>query len=192
MSIVSVTRGFFCFRQKTAYEMRISDWSSDVCSSDLNLRYFLAYGFTSVRDLNGVSNAPFLLSQWSAADMIPAPRVFAAGWIITGTGAHATERPVIPSHGPDYATEVDGPDAWRSMVSKAFKEGASVIKIASNFAPDEVRAGIEEAHLLGLKVSCDCETIYTEVAVDAGVDMIEHPLPRLGAAITKDRKSTRL
>src|SRR3546814_952125 len=28
---------FFCFKQKTAYEMRISDWSSDVCSSDLML-----------------------------------------------------------------------------------------------------------------------------------------------------------
>src|SRR3546814_2309034 len=29
---------FFFFKQKTAYEMRISDWSSDVCSSDLDLR----------------------------------------------------------------------------------------------------------------------------------------------------------
>src|SRR3546814_1471704 len=28
---------FFFFKQKTAYEMRISDWSSDVCSSDLAL-----------------------------------------------------------------------------------------------------------------------------------------------------------
>src|SRR3546814_10229079 len=28
-------RCVFCFKQKTAYEMRISDWSSDVCSSDL-------------------------------------------------------------------------------------------------------------------------------------------------------------
>src|SRR3546814_1945615 len=28
---------FFFFKQKTAYDMRISDWSSDVCSSDLGL-----------------------------------------------------------------------------------------------------------------------------------------------------------
>src|SRR3546814_9604120 len=28
---------YFFFKQKTAYEMRISDWSSDVCSSDLSL-----------------------------------------------------------------------------------------------------------------------------------------------------------
>src|SRR3546814_1073589 len=30
---------FFFFKQKTAYEMRISDWSSDVCSSDLNVPF---------------------------------------------------------------------------------------------------------------------------------------------------------
>src|SRR3546814_9996812 len=30
---------FFFFKQKTAYEMRISDWSSDVCSSDLVKRF---------------------------------------------------------------------------------------------------------------------------------------------------------
>src|SRR3546814_4165994 len=29
--------GFFFFKQKTAYELRISDWSSDVCSSDLDV-----------------------------------------------------------------------------------------------------------------------------------------------------------
>src|SRR3546814_8814991 len=29
----------FFFKQKTAYEMRISDWSSDVCSSDLFVQY---------------------------------------------------------------------------------------------------------------------------------------------------------
>src|SRR3546814_9726418 len=31
---------FFFFKQKTAYEMRISDWSSDVCSSDLSYNDF--------------------------------------------------------------------------------------------------------------------------------------------------------
>src|SRR3546814_3979763 len=35
LSVCSVF--FFFFKQKTAYEMRISDWSSDVCSSDLDL-----------------------------------------------------------------------------------------------------------------------------------------------------------
>src|SRR3546814_4910348 len=35
---------FFFFKQKTAYEMRISDWSSDVCSSDLNVAGALLSG----------------------------------------------------------------------------------------------------------------------------------------------------
>src|SRR3546814_4722965 len=33
--LISIVFCFFFFKQKTAYEMRISDWSSDVCSSDL-------------------------------------------------------------------------------------------------------------------------------------------------------------
>src|SRR3546814_8478256 len=58
---------FFVFKQKTAYEMRISDWSSDVCSSDLDLAgdpyrtahaarmlgHALDCGFTTVRDIGG-------------------------------------------------------------------------------------------------------------------------------------------
>src|SRR3546814_8497899 len=40
---------FFFFKQKTAYEMRISDWSSDVCSSDLSLNGAIAgTGFQSI------------------------------------------------------------------------------------------------------------------------------------------------
>src|SRR3546814_15272057 len=38
----------FCFKQKTAYEMRISDWSSDVCSSDLQAVELLDLGEADV------------------------------------------------------------------------------------------------------------------------------------------------
>src|SRR3546814_7446664 len=46
---------FFVFKQKTAYEMRISDWSSDVCSSDLPTGTLFEYatdtpGFTVDED----------------------------------------------------------------------------------------------------------------------------------------------
>src|SRR3546814_3107205 len=36
MHCIVLFRLLFFFKQKTAYEMRISDWSSDVCSSDLS------------------------------------------------------------------------------------------------------------------------------------------------------------
>src|SRR3546814_20149895 len=39
----------FFFKLKTAYEMRISDWSSDVCSSDLTLRVATAGGTAAAR-----------------------------------------------------------------------------------------------------------------------------------------------
>src|SRR3546814_13739794 len=38
---------FFFFKQKTAYEMRISDWSSDVCSSDLSVIFGQEDQFTN-------------------------------------------------------------------------------------------------------------------------------------------------
>src|SRR3546814_8595458 len=41
---------FFFFKQKTAYEMRISDWSSDVCSSDL--LNVLANELNRISDMN--------------------------------------------------------------------------------------------------------------------------------------------
>src|SRR3546814_7990987 len=53
---------FFFFKQKTAYEMRISDWSSDVCSSDLEaLRDFsdrdMRFAFVSNVDGTDFSEA---------------------------------------------------------------------------------------------------------------------------------------
>src|SRR3546814_11065900 len=43
---------FFFFKQKTAYEMRISDWSSDVCSSDL-IEFGIGQGRESLERLAG-------------------------------------------------------------------------------------------------------------------------------------------
>src|SRR3546814_11181896 len=49
---------FFFFKQKTAYEMRISDWSSDVCSSDLVDRACPADGAVGERRDPGPRPAP--------------------------------------------------------------------------------------------------------------------------------------
>src|SRR3546814_9200846 len=52
----SVLFSFFFFKQKTAYEMRISDWSSDVCSSDLRLVVALQadFGGDGARELRRI------------------------------------------------------------------------------------------------------------------------------------------
>src|SRR3546814_5463176 len=49
---------FFFFKQKTAYEMRISDWSSDVCSSDL---LFGQTEFLGLQLADFIAKAPRLL-----------------------------------------------------------------------------------------------------------------------------------
>src|SRR3546814_13558157 len=56
---------FFFFKQKTAYEVRISDWSSDVCSSDLILAALLFVMFQAVF---AWSEAPIgMIEGWFAA-----------------------------------------------------------------------------------------------------------------------------
>src|SRR3546814_1818775 len=51
----SIFLSIVCFKQKTAYEMRISDWSSDVCSSDL-----LAAKHSGPGSQNRISHSPML------------------------------------------------------------------------------------------------------------------------------------
>src|SRR3546814_3480066 len=65
---------FFFFKQKTAYEMRISDWSSDVCSSDLRRRLELLHGFAGQRRQRPVGS----LRQPDAAEQLPAAHAVGA------------------------------------------------------------------------------------------------------------------
>src|SRR3546814_15095611 len=66
---------FFLFKQKTAYEMRISDWSSDVCSFDL------------IVDLDRASIDEFDLSRWG---FVVTCR-FTLNWEPIRVGCHESE-----------------------------------------------------------------------------------------------------
>src|SRR3546814_7565556 len=60
---------FVFFKQKTAYEMRISDWSSDVCSSDLNsgfIRWAQLYAFADAGEVDNLENSYGTGSLYSA------------------------------------------------------------------------------------------------------------------------------
>src|SRR3546814_10368897 len=64
---------YFVFKQKTAYEMRISDWSSDVCSSDLRWLAFVGdAAYAMLMRVNVVVNAArrrMGLPYWSLSKM---------------------------------------------------------------------------------------------------------------------------
>src|SRR3546814_5899906 len=68
---------FFFFKQKTAYEMRISDWSSDVCSSDLLEMAPLEIRHRSVRPISAKhAQASRFLQQSRRADPVVHARVW--------------------------------------------------------------------------------------------------------------------
>ncbi len=149
------------------------------------LRYYVESGITSVRDMGSHWDAPFRLKEWSARGRIPGPRVFPAGRLITGTGGHGAQNLDRTSFLYGGIREASGVDDWREAVREQFKAGADVIKLASHYSYAEVEAAIEEAHDLGLKVTADAETFYIGRAVEAGIDCIEHPLPRTEKTIRR-------
>jgi imidazolonepropionase-like amidohydrolase len=161
----------------------------DVSEADAMLRaverarFYLECGITSIRDVGSHGLVPFRLKAWVSENRVPAPRIFAAGAFITATGGHGAEGEEPGLLMPIGTRVAEGPDQWRQAVREQFNRGADLIKIGSHFSREEVKAAVEEAHALGLKVACDAETFYIQWAVEAGVDVIEHPLPRTDETI---------
>jgi imidazolonepropionase-like amidohydrolase len=143
------------------------------------LRYYIESGITSVRDVGSSGDVTFRLKEWVAQNRVAGPRVFPAGMFITGEGGHSTENtPDALIRIQDATRIASGPDDWRQAVREQFHHGADVIKLGSHFTVEEIKAAVEEAHALGLKVTVDAETFYIQRAIEAGADIIEHPLPR--------------
>ena len=145
------------------------------------LRIYVENGITSVRDVASHGMAPFILKDWITEGRIAGPRLFSSGQLITGEGGHGTEGFVFataPTDPGGAIRQAAGADDWIAAVREQFKRGADLIKIGSHYSEDEVQAAVQEAHRLGLKVVVDSETFFTRMAVEAGADVIEHPLPR--------------
>ena len=147
------------------------------------MRFYLECGITSVRDAGSDNLVPFRLKEWVAQNRILGPRIFAAGQLITGTGGHGAEG--LDEHHPSYGLicEASGPHEWRNAVREQYKRGADFIKTASHFTREEITAAVEETHSLGLKITSDAERFYIQWAAEAGIDTIEHPLPRTDETI---------
>src|SRR3546814_6218048 len=77
---------FFFFKQKTAYEMRISDWSSDVCSSDLNAEALQHLGFGRQLCPGGINAGQYVVAQRLRDIVVARPRA-TRGSVETGAAA---------------------------------------------------------------------------------------------------------
>src|SRR3546814_4209915 len=66
---------FFFFKQKTAYEMRISDWSSDVCSSDLiekkDYSELAEYDALFIRETTAIDHHTFRFAKKAGNEGMP-------------------------------------------------------------------------------------------------------------------------
>ena len=142
------------------------------------LRYYIESGITSLRDTGSDGETPFLLKEWINQGRLVGPRIFAAGVVISGRGGHGAEPDIAGGQYLSGVREASGPADWRDAVREQVARGADFIKVTSHFSEEEIQAAVAEAHDLGLKITADAETFYIERAVRAGVDMIEHPLPR--------------
>ena len=161
----------------------VDDMADGMLRGMERMRFYIESGITTTRDVGSLDGI-FRLRAWVSDHRLTGPRIFAAGRLITGPGGHSAEGlGSTPDHGNFRISS--GADDWRKAVREQFDKGADFIKVTSHFSRDEIKAAVEEAHALGLKVTCDCETFYIDWAVDAGVDMIEHPLPRTDEVIQK-------
>lgn len=154
-----------------------------------NAKRTLEAGFTTVRNVGAPGFADVDLMEAIEDGDVPGPRIIPAGRSIGITGGHCDNN-LLPFENRRTAGGVaDGPWAVRAKVRENKKFGAKVIKFcgtggvlskgtkvgAQQFSYEEMKAIVDEAHQLGLKVAVHAhgeEGINT--AIKAGVDSVEH------------------
>ena len=150
---------------------------------------YLDAGVTSVRVVghSGITG-DIALRDAIRAGLVPGPRLQAAGRKITPLGGGSTYlQPGIAKQILDleYLT-VSGPDDARRAVRENVAIGADLIKVQMEagagafwkfryMAPEDVKAIVEDAHRLGMKVAAHAvDKANIQIVIDAGVDSVEH------------------
>jgi imidazolonepropionase-like amidohydrolase len=159
----------------------------------------LRSGFTSIRDVGAYDDEALIASQAIALGIIPGPRIFSCGRIISATAPGGT------IFGSMYR-QADGPWEMRKAVREQIRRGAHFVKFMATGArsvvaedPEppqmslpEMEAIVEEAHRMGVRVAAHAEGLAgTRWALAAGADTIEHGLalhrePRLLEEMAKN------
>jgi imidazolonepropionase-like amidohydrolase len=158
-----------------------------------NVNAILLAGFTSVRDVGGNIEVLSALKGAINSNLIHGPRLWISGPAISPTGGHSD-----PSNGIDprweraddwKMTVIDGPVEAIHAVRELRKRGADLVKIHSSggvgsvgddptlqlLRDDELKAIIDTAHSLGMKVASHAHgKAGIDAAIRAGVDSIEH------------------
>jgi imidazolonepropionase-like amidohydrolase len=157
-----------------------------------NARATLMAGFTSIRDVGSSTGVVVALKRAINNGLTSGPRMWVAGTPLGPTGGHGDAADGLDpelSHPGWTDNLIDSPEAARKTVRRLKREGADLIKIMPSggvmsigddprlqlMEDDEIKAVIETAHSLGMKVAAHA---HGKAAIDhtiaLGVDSIEH------------------
>jgi imidazolonepropionase-like amidohydrolase len=147
-----------------------------------HLREALRRGFTTIRDVGSYGSVVVEARQAMRLGAFRGPRLLTCGRIVSATSAGAR-------FFPGMYREADGEDDVRRAVREQLRAGADFVKLMTTGArsveledPDpaqmtraEIATAVEEAHRLGYRVAAHAEGLAgTELAIEAGIDTIEH------------------
>ena len=144
----------------------------------------LEAGITTIRDVGCDDAEAIVLRQAVDLGIVPGPQIFSCAKIISATSPGGIIFNAM-------YRQADGPDEMRKAVREQIRAGADFIKLMATGArsverenPEpaqmtraEIATIVEEAHRMGLRVAAHAEGLDgIRVAVDEGVDTIEHGL----------------
>lgn len=157
-----------------------------------DLQPLLDAGFTTVRDLG--STAALGLRDAVNEGELAGPRIFTAGRAFSQTGGHADIHSLphdwVRNNPDGMGAVADGVAECRKEVRKELRRGVDCVKIMTSggmasrrddpddvfYTPAEIRAFTEEAHRVGVPVASHANGPGATVAVENGVDTVEHAI----------------
>ena len=129
------------------------------------MKMLLAYGITSIRIPGGTDIGIKVRDMVKKGELL-GPNVFTGGSLIDGEGSQDVMKPML--------TEED----IRKEIRRQYAQGVDLIKLYVRLPPNLVKAGIQEAHSLGLPVIGHLTRTFWTEAAESGIDGLIH----LGAA----------
>jgi imidazolonepropionase-like amidohydrolase len=129
-------------------------------------RLYLASGVTTIRTTGASSGYAdvFVKNKVDAGEM-PGPRIHVTAPYLTGAANQSPTQAVVNT-----------PEAARRFVRYWHDEGATWIKAYTDVRQAELKAAIDEAHKLGMKVTGHLCSVTFQEAVALGIDNLEHGL----------------
>jgi len=132
---------------------------------EYSLREMVANGITSSRDPGGKTEVTTSVKEKVGNGTLIGPEIFVAGSIIDTTSFKNLVSTV--------KTEAD----IRREIRKQHEAGVDYIKLYTSLSPDQLEAGIDEAHKLGLETIAHLENTSWTEAARSGLDDIVHIIP---------------